>query len=305
MSGQGWPDWEMTATALANVKRIMPDADVVTTYKLGGNPRLNIPSAVEPASIAGKYLTAEKFQEAWWGEFSASDPPPAWQQVVEQKTRLVICSHAVDVPRFDEAVNRIGCSVVHIPHGAEVSVFAEAAKPYDERETDVILTGSLSEAHYPLRCKFRDMIRNGTMPGNCRIFPHPGCWANSIEQAESRVRDYAEALGNSKIALVCSSRWRYPLAKYIESAMAGCLVVGDEPADPPAGFGDLFVPVAPETPPDAIAAMVAGILADGTEACKRAALAQRAAIHSFSQEDFAFRFVYAVAREILDERKRK
>ncbi len=227
LSGIGWSDWDNTFAAIDNVDNIMPGANVVLTYKLAGNPPMGIPSVIEPASIADDYLVATKYQECWWPDDGSAGCPPAWQQALNERVGLVICSHANDLQRFDRIKDK--CQAVYLPHCAEESVFAAAAKPWGERDIDILLTGAVGLPHYPLRVRLAKLMKDGKLPGKCHHLPHPGYWRDSIAECEAVVREYAGWLGRSKIALCTCSKWRYRLAKIPEAAMAGCIVVGDLP----------------------------------------------------------------------------
>jgi hypothetical protein len=227
ISGQGFGDWSADRTALENVHAIMPDADVIARYKLNGNKPMGIPPARDYKALSDEYLVAEKWQEMW-------PKNPAWGPtgliadfVESERVGLAICSHANELHYLDGLKDK--CRAVYIPHCAEPSVFAAAAKPWEERDIDILLTGAVGLPHYPLRTRLAKLMKDGKLPGKCYHLPHPGYWRNSIEECEAVVREYASWLGRSKIALCTCSKWRYRLAKIPEAAMAGCLVVGDLP----------------------------------------------------------------------------
>jgi len=301
MSGYGWPDWRQADTALANVQRIMPDADCVYTYKLAGNPRKGVPAANDPAGIADQYLAVQKWQEAWWAGTGPNDPEPAWKQAVAERIGLAILSHANDVPRMTEAAKR-GVTVAVIPHGAEPEVFAHAAQGWPGRKIDVLLTGSIGPNHYPLRTRWKALMDAGRLPGKCCLHAHPGYWFNGEAQAEAKVRDYAANLGKSKIILGCSSRWRYPLARFAEAAMAGAVHVSDMPERPPEGYEDFIVPVKADWPDERLIRTVADLLADEARLRAMGERAQATARRSFTWDIWAERFVDAV-KQTLEARR--
>jgi hypothetical protein len=297
MSGYGWPDWQQNDTALANVRRIMRDADCVYTYKIGGNPRKGVPAANDPGSIADGYLVVQKWQEMWWTGTGPNDPEPAWKQAVAERVGLAILSHANDVPRMMEAAKR-GVQVAVIPHAAEPQVFAQAAQEWPGRKIDVLLTGSIGENHYPLRGRWQKLMQDGRLPGACYQHPHPGYWFNGEQQAEARVRDYAQNLGKSKIVLGCTSRHRYELARFPEAAMAGAIHVSDMPEIPLKGYEDFIVPVEADWSDERLIQTVADLLADKQKLSVMSERAQATARQSFTWEKWADRFVDAVKRTL-------
>lgn len=242
MTGQGWSDWDNSQSALENATRIMPDADCIYTYKLKGNLHLNIPPVIDAKGLGASFLVVQRLQEAW-------EPNKAWGPtkrvsdfILSEGVGLVILSHANDRPRLKKAEDA-GVRVAVIPIGADPSVFSVAARPWEERDIDILLTGNIGLEHYPLRYKFAEIINAGNLPGKCHIHSHPGSWAESVEDADNKLREFANLLGRSKISLCCSSKHKYPLAKYVESAMAGCRVVGDMPDDPPDEYLQFVHPV--------------------------------------------------------------
>jgi len=242
MTGQGWDEWDNSKPAIENAKRIMPDADCVYTYKLKGNERLGIPPVVDAKRLGGGFLVVQKFQEGW-------EPNKAWGPtkrisdfILSEGVGLAILSHANDRIRLKKAEAN-GVRVAVIPIAADPDVFSVASRPWEDRDIDILLTGNIGLEHYPLRSKFAAVINGGKLPGLCHIHSHPGSWAESIDDAEKKVREFADLLGRSKISLCCSSKHKYPLAKYVESAMAGCRVVGDMPDEAPAEYLEFLDPI--------------------------------------------------------------
>lgn len=301
LSGVGWPDWDNNIPAVENLKRVMPDCDVVWWYKPEGNPRKNVPETNRFRNLADTMLIVEKWQECWHGEAGPNDPQPVWTQCVDRRVHLAILSHANDVPRMAEAAKR-GVTVAVIPHGAEPEVFAHAAQGWPGRKIDVLLTGSIGPNHYPLRTRWKALMDADRLPGKCCLHAHPGYWFNGEAQAEAKVRDYAANLGKSKIILGCSSRWRYPLARFAEAAMAGAVHVSDIPERPPEGYEDFIVPVEADWPDERLIRTVADLLADEARLRAMGERAQATARRSFTWDIWAERFVDAV-KQTLEARR--
>ena len=221
LTGQGWPGWDNARRAVDNID---DRTGAVLWYKWQGSIKDGVSPIIGPREVSKRWLTIETYNEAWWPDDLAS------RQVIDSGTRLVICHHWNDMPRFDLAKRETGCKVVHIPHAAEASIFSKAYRPWDERDIDVLLTGTINPEVYPLRSRFARLIAEGKMPGNAVHYPHPGCRVADLATADAKVAEYAAMLGRSKVALVCGSIHNYALAKYFEAAMAGCCVVGSRPA---------------------------------------------------------------------------
>ena len=301
ISGQGFGDWSADRTALDNVHAIMPDADVILRYKLNGNKPMGIPPAQDYKALADEYLVAEKWQEMWPGN-------PAWGPtgliadfVESERIGLAICSHANELHYLDRIKDK--CEVVYLPHCAEPSVFAAAAKPWEERDIDILLTGAVGLPHYPLRVRLAKLMKDGRLPGKCHHLLHPGYWRESIAECEAVVREYASWLGRSKIALCTCSKWRYRLAKIPEAAMAGCLVVGDLPevvAEYPSAMEEFMVDIG-GVEDDTICDLLRDWL-HSTFAETYAGQGRDATLASFTQDHWAWRFRENVQRIMYERR---
>lgn len=239
LTGPGWGDWQNDKPVRHNIERLMPEPEcnALLWYKPLGLEHKAAPVAplVEPHDAG--VLTIETYNEAWWPDNLAS------RDVIANGTQLVICHHAGDMPQFDLAVAKAGCTVKHIPHCAEETVFAEGAKPHKQRDIDLLLTGAINDSTYPLRHKWSRIIHGGHVPGQTKAAPHPGYWMRDVRHCDETVDIYAGFLKRSRIHLVCGSVYRYPLAKYVESAMAGCLVIGDMPLEAPPEYDKMMVAV--------------------------------------------------------------
>lgn len=293
MTGQGWEGWDNALPALENVRKIMPDADVVYTYKLKGNAGLQIPPVVDAKGLSQGFMVVQRFQECW-------EPNKAWGPtkkisdfVLSEGVDLAILSHANDRKRLRKA-EKAGVQIAVIPIAAKPSIFAEASRPWGERDIDILLTGNIGSRHYPLRTRFANLIKAGKLPGRCHIHVRPGSWADDINDADSKVKEYASILGRSKISLCCSSKYKYPLAKYVESAMAGCCVVGDIPQDPPSEYYQFIRPIKSWWSDKRIVKQIERYLED-KETQAYAENGQRVVLESLTWECWAEQFIQVVS----------
>lgn len=101
---------------------------------------------------------------------------------------------------------------------------------WEDRGIDVILTGCTAKSVYPIRHNAMLAIQEGHMHG--LVLDHPGYRLPGRWEITQQYVDYLEVLSNSKVSICCSSIYRYPLAKLIESAMCGCVVATDLPNCP-------------------------------------------------------------------------
>lgn len=267
--GPGFEGWDDQATAEDNLKRFEPD--VVWAYK---------PEDVRDfrSVNARKVVT---MNECWWPDNRAM------REAEEHGIDVVICHHHNDAPRFNEFSGK----VVHIPHSAKAECFTGYEGP---KLHEAIFTGVDSAEIYPVRHTLKRMVLSGQIPGTIRN--HPGYRLRSEQDCERQFRDYGRALQEAKVSLVCSSRYRYALAKYIESAAAGALVVGDMPHDP--FYADTlgrFIVNISGMKQEEIAQKVAWWLSHPAERLERVSQARHVYERVFGMERYAGRFVRAVA----------
>ena len=274
LSGPGWPDYDLSRPVRENLERLMPDADLVLWYKpLGAQ---DVPALVRPREL--KVPACLRFNEAWWPRRQAM------KEVIASGTELVICHHANDVPRF-RRFRGWQPLVRHIPHCAERSVFAPAALAQPQRPIPVLLTGKIQKRTYPLRYRLERLIRSGRVPGEVRA--HPSYDMETEAEALAQVQAYADHLGRAKIVVVDSSRYRYPLSKYTEAAMAGALVLGDVPESPPPGFADFVVPIDRRASDRKIVETVSGWLENEPLRSHRAERGRQLVLARYTQEHYA------------------
>lgn len=199
-SGLGWQGYDESKTVMEN----LGPADAVIAYKAKGLQGLfEYPVRAIQFNEANAHSSVDEIGDAW--------------------ANLVIHHHQSDMDRwclpFAWPIEK-----VHIPH------CADGFTVNSNRPIPCLLTGVLADAVYPLRGRLARLVKSGAIPGEIR--PHPGYRLQGREECLLQYQSYMTHLGTAKMSLVDSSRWTYPLAKYIESFSMGCLVVGDMPSDP-------------------------------------------------------------------------
>lgn len=202
--GAGWPGYDESRTLEWNLEVTGRAPDVLWVYK---QDRLR-------EFRHAPWLKLTCFNECWNEKYIAE----------ADGCDLVVFRHQVDHLLWDMRLTATGVMTRHILHGADPEFFV----PH-QKTTDCLLTGVSAPQVYPLRARFEQMLRDGRLPG--RIRKHPGYRLRSHAECLNQYRDYADDLGGARISLCCSSKWRYSLAKYMESALAGCAIAGDMPDD--------------------------------------------------------------------------
>lgn len=275
VSGEGWPDWRDADTVSANLERWGWAPDLIWSYK------------AESLRGLDRYPCRKLvcFNEAW--------APKTLEEIRAADADVIVFHHAGDIPqwRFLEAE---GVKLVHLLHCADHETFAPSGMPLASRTTACLLSGVQSPEIYPLRARFAKLLRSGAIPGVIR--PHPGYRLETEAANVQQYRDYAGQLRTARISLCCSSRHRYPLAKYVEAMAAGCAVVGDMPDDPEfrETLGRHILQVDPSWPDARIAAFINDWLARPDELAVIAAAGQAMAIREFTTDRYAERLLDAI-----------
>ncbi|NQV85923.1 MAG: hypothetical protein HQ492_02480 [Woeseiaceae bacterium] len=99
---------------------------------------------------------------------------------------------------------------------------------WGDRKVRVILTGSTERSVYPLRNSAEKAISQKMIRGGFTR-RHPGYRLRNRAEINAQFIDYLKALSGAKVSICCSSIYKYPLAKMIESAACGCVVATDKP----------------------------------------------------------------------------
>jgi len=286
VSGQEWGNYNLGDTLTDNLKRLMPNGcDIVWMYKPNGGGRPERPPQVPPF-LDWKSVDALKvisLNEFWWDVETRKSEVDGFD--------LAIAHHENDLPRLNE----LGIPAVHIPHSANTAVFYRD-KPTNDRRIDCLITGTIDENHYPLRCRLRRLIVLDRLPGELR--EHPGYFQPSLSANNMQVANYADHLGNAKISLCCSSKWHYALGKIVESMLAGCLVVSDMPDDKlfQRTLGKYIVEIDSQMSDEQIVDVVKAWLSRPLELIEFAKAGQELAVSEFSMRRYAERFYSAVSQ---------
>jgi len=197
-SGQGWPDFK---NALIDVKKYKPD--IVVWYKpldIPGYDQITVPKCL-------------RYNEMWNVKWTT-------EEIQKSKSNLIICHHKNDIGQYKHVKS---AKFYHNPHCAEKEIFKDYGL---KKEYDILITGALSQGHYPFRARFVRIVKNYLSDFNFKILRHPGYIINNINE---QAINYAREINKSYISLTCSSKHRYALAKYVEIPMSNSLLCADIP----------------------------------------------------------------------------
>lgn len=267
--GHGWDGYDVDKSLADNIAARGQHYDIAWIYK--PDMLMNVAGCKIPKVCC--------YNEAW-----PDTPERAIGEVRENGIDLVVYHHQNDGHLFD------GVRAVHIPHSAPGILHCPT--PISQRPIDCVLTGVQHPYIYPTRALFRGLLETGDLYGVIR--EHPGYRLPSRNRVLSQYRDYCDSLQQAKISLCCTSRYKYLLAKIVESMMAGCVVVTDAADD------DIYrqhvrpyvLEVDRSWNSEQIGAEVKRLLADQDRMQWMATMGRASAISNFSMENYASRFVY-------------
>lgn len=205
--GPGWEGYDDATSVRENLKKTSLSPDVIWAYK----PELCVDITNRDCPLVVCY------NESW-----PHIPGKAQQEADDCKADLIVCHHESDMDCFDGKTK-------HIPHGAPYDFACLGRTAVKDRPVDSIVTGVQSPEIYPLRANYKSAIRNGRINGVVRN--HPGYRLRTKKECIAQHAAYGLHLGQAKMSLCCTSKYKYLLAKIIESMMTGCLVVTDQAED--------------------------------------------------------------------------
>lgn len=267
--GPGWDGYVDNLPVRENLNNLEFSVDAIWAYK--PEECVNITDRDCPLVVC--------YNEAW-----PHIPGKALEEVEECGADLVIHHHHNDRKCFDGASG----IVRHIPHGTP-----EWFSSFEyERLDSCCVTGVQSKEIYPLRDRYRKL-------SGVAVRTHPGYRLQSSMQCESQATSYASYLSQYRASLCCTSKYRYLLAKIVESMMAGCVVVTDAADDPEFEKMREHLIVLDEGISDnEIQEVCNEITSDPERWSQFAERSQKYALNHLTTEHYAERFI-ACLREIL------
>ena len=271
--GEGWDGYDNDMTLGENIERSGEAWDVLWAYK---GDRLK-----GFAEASGIKVVC--FNECWDRKYLRE----------ADAASVVIFHHQTDLRLWRDELTARGVTAHHILHCADPNFFVPRQKT-----TDCLASGVSSAAVYPLRERLHRFVRAGRMPGMIR--PHPGYRLRSAAECRGQYRDYADDLGAAKIALCCTSKHRYPLAKMAEAMLAGCAVVSDMPDDDlfRSTLGRHIIEIDPAWDDVRIVGTVRDWLRNHTELAALAERGRQEVLGGFTTDHYAKRFIAAVGQRL-------
>ena len=234
-----------------------------------------------------------------------------------QRADVFLAPYVDELAQFEPSLARPAESqrvVVRTVHTAEPQIFEHSARR--ERDIAVLLTGRMDPDKYAFRRRLARLLPAMCTSARidaaaCVLRAHPGYWDQQCSSLAScaerginksrsvlQTKDYASQLARARVVLVTSSTYRYPLAKYVEAAMAGALIVGDMPFEQEShrtGVASMVVELAPEMTDAQIVSTVGWWLAHDAERWAKAEQAQQLALSSFTWDHKLEAIVVAIA----------
>lgn len=278
VTGPGWADYNEEETLPENVSRLMPDADAVYLWRPFGIREFG---GIRGAELPLSALKVSGYQD---------DPRAGAAEATRANLDLAIYHDLWDASNFTNVPS------VYIPLGVDFELFKDGDRPHASRNIEVSLTGNQDQLTYPLRARYRRIIRSKMAPG--RIRPPSKYRYNSLTDVDAEQKKYAEELCHARIAIV-STCPHIPLTlrKYFEAMAAGCAIVGDMPAAPPADIRRRIVEVSTRMTDEKLASAVTSLLNDPL-ACEQQGIENRVIAQNYSYEKFAERWVAAVQEKM-------
>jgi hypothetical protein len=203
--GPGWPGYRDECTLAENLAALEAQPTHLWFYKAAdyqGTADVDLPRLVV-------------FNEAF-------DRAATWGEIRAAAATHVVFHHENDWRHWEKQLP----NTLHLPHAAEPY---PAVPRLEERPWDCLVTGRLSRRVYPLRSHLAREVERGALPG--MVYPHPGYVLPSHDEVMAQYARYRQTLLQGRLGLSCSSVYRYNLARFAELAMAGTVIVTDEPDD--------------------------------------------------------------------------
>jgi hypothetical protein len=201
-TGPGWSGWDAVESVASNMKRMYPTIpafDLVLTYGMDTPVMMSAHTVI---TLNELYTTKH-----------------------QDKARAVQPSYVIY--HHSNEMTSLWLPGTHIPHAADPRVFK--CLPTDKKVYDFALVGQRSHAVYPLRSKLSVALAElGAEGYACLVHTHPGyTQPNPIVQ----VKEYVDVLRQTRVAVTCTSAFRYRLSKLAEIPLCGAAVATDMPQD--------------------------------------------------------------------------
>ena len=267
ISGPGWDDFD----GARNVERRFKP-DLVMWYKpleIKGYSNVKSPKCIQ-------------YNEMWDKKWTAAE-------IMESRSRLVICHHYNDIARYNKILPP-KFNLVHNPHCGEIRIFKDYGLPKD---IDVLHIGILSKKIYPLREKFVKEVQPILKKKGYGFqqFKHPGYKLNSLKKIERHTIQYARAINRAKIVVSDASIYNYALAKYVEVPLCNSALCGNLPDENIEWYKRWMITVNKSDSPQVIADKLIHYLSSPRELASKTKMGFSENVALRLQEDYSIRFM--------------
>jgi len=167
--------------------------------------------------------------------------------------------------------------VIKYPHLFD---FKKFAKNSIKKQTDVFISGHLSEKSYPLRNKLANFFMKRQHKYKITYLPHPGYRLNNLTH-NVYGQDYIDLASRSHISIVCTGDDDSLVVKYLEFAAALTLPIGDAPSNMPDDAKNQMILVSKDMSDSEIEYIVDRALFDKKELEKRILQYRKTMEHHF------------------------
>lgn len=220
--GPGWPGWVETDSVNTNLERLYP---LVHVFDLALLYEAQDMIGIAKLAVTKVITCNEMYLEAMIRKHASCKPD------------YFILHHTTEEKTVRDIAN---IPVVHLAHGADQRVYKPTDKP---KKWDFVLVGRQCASVYPLRAKLLQAIALLKKDGYaCHVHTHPG-YVLSTPTHDMRV--FAETIQAARIALTCSSKYKYRLSKYAEVPLCGTALAADLPKDGAAFFKEFIIELKP------------------------------------------------------------
>ena len=190
--GIGWDGYDGSKSVKWNITNRGISYDIVICYKpleFIDFKDIDIPKCI-------------RYNEMW-------DVKWTLREIKESGCQLVICHHLNDCRRYTIVIS---LKFVYVGHCFEPSIFRDYKLP---KEYDLMMGGYVNRYHYPLRARLVNILKGMSRKYKVYIHPHPG-YNLSDAHTNKYLIDFAKHINKARIAVTCSSKYRYRLGKYVE-----------------------------------------------------------------------------------------
>lgn len=276
-TGQGWPGWVGCKNVDSKWK-----PDLVIAYKplsMGDYSKIKAPKC-------------QRYNEAWSRNWTK-------HEIKTFDSRLVIFHHLNDIPRYNGKLDP-KYKLIHNPHGAEKAMYHDNWG--QKKSIDVLLIGTCrAKGCYPLRYKIAHRVGNVMKKKgiNFQIFHHPGYKVKGLEAIKHHTKKYAKAINRAKIAITCSSDYKYALAKYPEVPLCRTALCADIPKENESWYRKWVIEISKDYNAEKIINVIKSYLDNPEKLEEITRIGYEENLKYRTQEEYARRF-YNIAEAFLN-----